>query len=224
MRVLLVEDDNSFADALTTALRRHGHEVLRAASGEQALTAPTVDLVLLDLGLPDMDGIDVLRKIRQRSPVGVIAVTARGDEPQRVLGLRNGADDYVVKPFGMAELSARMDAVLRRAHSAAPPPGQRIRVGSLEIDLAEHAVYRNGTPVNLTRKEFDLLTALVRAEGAVLSREHILAQVWQTSWRGVGRTLEVHVASLRAKLGAPQLIETVRGVGYRLAVVPEMPD
>jgi DNA-binding response OmpR family regulator len=219
MRVLLVEDDNSFADALSTALRRHGHDVVRAESGEQALAAPVSDLVLLDLGLPDIDGIQVLRRIRERSQVGVIAITARGEESQRVLGLRNGADDYLVKPFGMAELSARMDAVRRRTGSVTPP-GQRLQLGPIEIDLSERTVFCEATAVTLTRKEFDLLAALVRAGGAVLTREDILTQVWQTSWHGVTRTLEVHVASLRAKLGAPELIQTVRGVGYRLAVVP----
>ncbi len=218
MRVLVVEDDDSFADALGTALRRHGHDVLRASSGAQAIEAPPADLVLLDLGLPDIDGIEVLRRIRARSEVGVIAITARGEESQRVLGLRNGADDYLVKPFGMAELSARMDAVLRRSRRSSPPPGQRLRIGLVEVDLAERAVFSDAGPVALTRKEFDLLAALIRAGGAVLSRDHILAEVWQTTWRGVARSLEVHVASLRSKLGVPGLIQTVRGVGYRLAI------
>ncbi|MDB1088978.1 response regulator transcription factor [Streptomyces sp. ACA25] len=221
MRVLLVEDDDEFADALSTALRRHGHAVLRTDCGADALSAPLVDLVLLDLGLPDLDGIEVLRRLRQRSRVGVIAVTARGEERHRVLGLRNGADDYLVKPFGMAELAARMDAVLRRAGPAIPPPGHRVRLGAVEIDLAQRAVYRDAAPVALTRKEFDLLAALVRAEGAVLSRERILAEVWQTTWSGVARSLEVHVANLRGKLGEPGLIRTVHGVGYRLSARPD---
>ncbi|GAA1895322.1 response regulator transcription factor [Streptomyces sodiiphilus] len=220
MRVLLVEDDDEFADALSTALWRHGYEVLRADSGARALEAPAVDLVLLDLGLPDLDGIEVLRRLRERSQVGVIAVTARGEERHRVLGLRTGADDYLVKPFGMAELAARMDAVLRRVRPGTPLPGQLIRVGAVEIDLARRAVFRDTVEVSLTRKEFDLLAALVRAEGAVLSRERILAEVWQTTWRGVDRSLEVHVASLRAKLGPPRPILTVHGVGYRLASPP----
>ncbi|MFP3988173.1 response regulator transcription factor [Streptomyces sp. E11-3] len=220
MRVLLVEDDNEFADALSTALRRHGHDVLRADSGAQALAAGPADLVLLDLGLPDMDGIEVLRRLRERSQAGVIAVTARGEERHRVLGLRSGADDYLVKPFGMAELAARMDAVQRRARPVTPPPGHRFRIGAVEIDLARRAVFRDDAQVVLTRKEFDLLAALVRAGGAVLSREQILSDVWQTTWQGVGRTLEVHVANLRAKLGPPRLIHTVHGVGYRLAAMP----
>jgi DNA-binding response OmpR family regulator len=226
MRVLLVEDDDEFADALSTALRRHGHEVARAASGERALAALDtdlllLDLVLLDLGLPDLDGLEVLDRLRQRSQVGVIAVTARGEERHRVLGLRGGADDYLVKPFGMAELTARMEAVMRRARPAAPPPGQVIRLGEVELDLARRTVSRGTDQVRLTRKEFDLLAALVRADGAVLDREQLLAEVWQTTWHGVGRTLEVHVANLRAKLGSPRLIQTVHGVGYRLAAKPE---
>lgn len=223
MRVLLVEDDDGFARALSAALRRYGHAVLHTGSGAGALAAPRVDVVLLDLGLPDLDGIEVLRRLRDRGQVAVIAVTARGEERHRVLGLRSGADDYLVKPFGVAELTARMEAVLRRVGPATPPAGQRLALGDLEIDLARRSVCRGSAPLGLTRKEFDLLAALVRAEGAVVSRERILAEVWETTWRGVGRTLEVHVATLRAKLGAPELIQTVHGVGYRLAAALEPP-
>jgi DNA-binding response OmpR family regulator len=218
MRILLVEDDNRFADALGTALRRQGHEVDRARDAREALAAPTADIVLLDLGLPDADGLEVCRELRSRSQVAIIAVTARGEERDRVRGLRSGADDYLVKPFGIAELEARIDAVMRRARPSGDTPGRPVRLGAVSVDLARRTVSRDGQPLPLTRKEFDLLALLVRSGGAVVSRDRILAEVWRTTWRGVGRTLEVHVASLRGKLGDPALIETVRCVGYRLHV------
>ncbi|WUH97638.1 response regulator transcription factor [Spirillospora sp. NBC_00431] len=218
MRILLVEDDDRFAGALTTALRRTGHEVDRVASGREALTAPEPELVLLDLGLPDGDGIDVLRRIRTRAAVAVIIVTALGEEGDLVRGLRAGADDYVVKPFGMAELEARIDAVMRRVMAHRREPRSSTRIGPLEVDFERRSVRVNDAEVPLTRKEFDLLATLVRAEGAVVSRERALVEVWRTTWGGTARTLEVHVASLRTKLGDPGLIETVRGVGYRMRV------
>jgi DNA-binding response OmpR family regulator len=221
MRILLVEDDDRFADALGTALRRHGYQVARASSAAEALTAPSVDLVLLDLGLPDADGLEVCGRLRATSDVAIIAVTARGEERDRVRGLRTGADDYLVKPFGIAELEARIGAVMRRARPGALVPGQPVRLGAVQVDLARRTVLRNGVPVPLTRKEFDLLALLVRACGAAVSRDRILAEVWRTTWSGAERTLEVHVGSLRAKLGDPSLIETVRCVGYRLSAPPE---
>jgi DNA-binding response OmpR family regulator len=217
MRVLLVEDDVRVADALATALRRQGYDVHRAATATSALAAPTVDLVLLDLGLPDGDGVGVCRELRKRGDVPIIVVTARGAERDRVVGLRSGADDYVVKPFSMAELAARIDAVLRRAR---PRPAPELRLDSLRIDLARHEVSRAGERVALTRKEFELLAALAREAGAVVSRDRLLVEVWRTTWPGAGRTLDVHMATLRAKLGDAGLIETVRGVGYRLAAPP----
>jgi DNA-binding response OmpR family regulator len=215
MRVLLVEDDLRVAAALETALRRRGYEVLRASTAAEALNAPPADLVLLDLCLPDRDGIEVCRQLRRRGEVAIIAVTARGEERDRVAGLRSGADDYVVKPFGMAELQARIDAVMRRsARSASRAP--KVVVGALTVDLDAHRVDLAGREVSLTRKEFDLLAALVRRPGGTVSREHLLAEVWHTTWMGSPHTVEVHVASLRAKLGDPGLVQTVRGVGYRL--------
>ncbi|HEX6499178.1 MAG TPA: response regulator transcription factor [Micromonosporaceae bacterium] len=215
MRVLLVEDDVRVAGALETALRRRGYDLVRAATAAQALAAPPVDLVLLDLNLPDRDGIEVCRELRRRGNVGIIAVTARGEERDRIAGLRSGADDYVVKPFGIAELQARIDAVMRRvAFSRAAPCA--VTVGPLVVDLAAHRVTVHGGEVSLTRKEFDLLAALARRAGEVVSRDHLLAEVWHTTWAGTLRTVEVHVASLRAKLGDAGLIQTVRGVGYRL--------
>jgi DNA-binding response OmpR family regulator len=215
MRVLLVEDDVRVAGALEAALRRRGYDLLRAGTAAEALAAPPVDLVLLDLGLPDRDGIDVCRELRRRGEVAIIAVTARAEERDRIAGLRTGADDYVVKPFGMAELQARIDAVMRRAVRSAPRQGG-VTVGPLTIDLDAHRVTAGGTEISLTRKEYDLLTALARRPGAVVTRDQLLADVWQTTWAGSPHTVEVHIASLRGKLGDPGLVQTVRGVGYRL--------
>jgi DNA-binding response OmpR family regulator len=219
MRVLLVEDDNRFADALMVALRRQGFAVHRTVTAAEALAAPQADLVLLDLGLPDMDGIEVCKRLRDTGDTAIIAVTARGDERDRVIGLRSGADDYLVKPFGVAELMARIDAVMRRVRPAARPV---VTARGVRIDLDRHEVTRpDGTPVALTRKEFDLLAALARHQGNAVPRERLLLEVWQSLWGGAQRTLDVHVAKLRAKLGDPEVILTIRGVGYRLAVDEE---
>jgi DNA-binding response OmpR family regulator len=218
VRVLLVDDDVRFASALETALRQRGYAVVRAPTAADALRgAPeeAVDIVLLDLGLPDKDGIEVCRELRRRSDLPIIAVTARGEERERVLGLRSGADDYVVKPFGMAELQARMEAVLRRSGRPATVR-EPARVGSLVVDFHARRVTVAGREITLTRKEYDLLAALARQPGGVVTRDQLLAEVWQTTWPGSVRTVEVHVASLRAKLGDPGLVQTVRGVGYRL--------
>ena len=214
MRILLVEDDNRFADALMVALRRQGFDVSRAATAAAALAAPATDLVLLDLGLPDLDGIEVCRRLRAVGDVAIIAITARGDERDRVIGLRTGADDYLVKPFGIAELRARIDAVMRRARPAARPA---VAAGNLRIDVARHRVTSgDGSAIALTRKEFELLAALSRQPGVVVSRERLLIEVWNNPWPGAQRTLDVHMATLRAKLGDPKVIQTVHGVGYRL--------
>jgi DNA-binding response OmpR family regulator len=214
MRILLIEDDDRFADALMVALRRQSFEVLRAATAAEALAVPSADLVLLDLGLPDKDGIEVCRRLRADGDVPIIAITARGDERDRVIGLRTGADDYLVKPFGIAELRARIDAVMRRARPAAPPA---VSAGGLRIDIARRSVTaRDGAAIALTRKEFELLAALARQPGVVVSRERLFVEVWQNPWPGARRTLDVHMATLRAKLGDRSVIQTVHGVGYRL--------
>jgi DNA-binding response OmpR family regulator len=214
MRILLVEDDNRFADALMVALCRQSFDVSRAATAAAALAAPEPDLVLLDLGLPDLDGIEVCRRLRAGGDVAIIAITARGDERDRVIGLRTGADDYLVKPFGIAELRARIDAVMRRVRPAARPP---VAAGRLRIDVARHLVTSaDGSVITLTRKEFELLAALSRQPGVVVSRERLLIEVWNNPWPGGQRTLDVHMATLRAKLGDPKVIQTVHGVGYRL--------
>lgn len=216
MRILLVEDDRRVGAVMTSMLQRRGYAVEHAATATAALEAAPCDLVLLDLNLPDGDGLDVCRTLRARNEnLGIIAVTARGEERDRVTGLRVGADDYVVKPFSMAELQARIEALLRRTVRQAPVAVGPVEVGPVRIDPAARTVEMNGEPVTLTRKEFDILSSLARQPGVALTRERIMLDVWQTTWSGK-HTLEVHVASLRAKLGDPGLVETVRGVGYRL--------
>ena len=219
MRVLVVEDDDRVARGLLTALRHAGYEVHRVATAADALRAAPADVVLLDLGLPDGDGLDVLRELRHRPGTAVITVTARGEERERVLGLRAGADDYVVKPFGTSELLARIEAVLRRtrAHRAGPESDGPIQVGALQVSASTRAVTLDGAPLSLTRKEFDLLALLATRAGEVVSRDFIVDQVWQAHWEAPSRTLDTHIAALRGKLGGYVKIETVRGVGYRLA-------
>jgi DNA-binding response OmpR family regulator len=174
--------------------------------------------VLLDLGLPDGDGFDVCRTLRARSGVPIIVVTARGEEVDRVVGLELGADDYVVKPFGNRELVARMRAVLRRTGPSAATSADDavVRAGELEVDRRTRRVTVAGEAIVLTRKEYDLLALLAEDPGAVRTREEILERVWDPHWYGPTKTLDVHVASLRRKLGDPALVETVRGVGFRL--------
>jgi DNA-binding response OmpR family regulator len=215
MRVLVVEDSPRVAKGIATALRTRGCEVLLAGTAAEAMAAPPVDLVLLDLGLPDRDGIEVCRQLRRGGDVAIIAVTARGTERDCVSGLGAGADDYVVKPFGVAELFARIDAVMRRA---ARPTSRRepVSIGDFTVDLDAHKVEVGGSVIPLTRLEFELLEALARRPGVVVTRTQLLADVWHTTWAGNPHTVEVHVASLRAKLGKPRLIQTIRGVGYRL--------
>jgi DNA-binding response OmpR family regulator len=216
MRVLLVEDDDSIAEPLTAGLERHGFQISRARTGAEALAASSHEVILLDLGLPDMDGIDVCRRLRAASTVPIIVVTARSEEVDRVLGLELGADDYVVKPFGFRELVARIRAVTRRARPAAGSVEGPQWVGRLELDRRQRLVRLDGVEVTLTAKEFDLLTLLAEDPGAVFARDQILEQVWDPHWFGPTKTLDVHVASLRKKLGDPGWIETVRGVGFRL--------
>jgi DNA-binding response OmpR family regulator len=213
MRVLLVEDDDRFARALAAALRRHDHTVEHAATAAAAEAAPPADLVLLDLGLPDADGIELCGRLRAVSDVGIIMLTARAEERDRVAGLRCGADDYVVKPFGFAELQARMEAVLRRSR----PRTAGVRtVGRLRVDLDRHTGYVDAEPLPLTRKEFELLSRLVHEPEKAVRRERLLAEVWHTTWRGTSRTLDVHMATLRMKIGTAAQIQTIRGVGYRI--------
>ncbi|MFT2018814.1 response regulator transcription factor [Streptomyces sp. 796.1] len=229
MRLLLVEDDNHVAAALSAVLARHGFLVTHARNGEEALRAllpgqsEPFGVVLLDLGLPDQDGFEVCGRIRKLTSTPVIMVTARADVRSRIHGLNLGADDYVVKPYDPMELLARIHAVSRRTVPAdgaveehPDEPVGPLLLGPVSIELSTRQVRVHGSTVSLTRKEFDLLALLAKRPGVVFRREQIISDVWRTSWEGTGRTLEVHVASLRSKLRMPALIETVRGVGYRL--------
>ena len=214
MRILVVEDEDTIAEPLAEGLRREGFEVDRVATGEEALAAPPADVVLLDLRLPDIDGYEVCRRLRAHSDVPIIMVTARGEEVDRVVGLEIGADDYVVKPFGLRELIARIRAVTRRVGGRSDDA--RLHVGALEIDVRARRVALAGQPIELTAKEFDILAVLAEEPGSVVTRQTLLERVWQTTWYGPTKTIDVHVASLRRKLGDPGWIETVRGIGFRL--------
>jgi DNA-binding response OmpR family regulator len=215
VHILVVEDEDAIADPLVAGLRREGYDVSRVATGEGALEASPADLVLLDLRLPDLDGFDVCRRLRERTRAPIIMVTARGEEADRVVGLELGADDYVVKPYGLRELIARIRAVTRRAPSLGGA-SDVLRVDGLEVDERARRVTLEGRELELTPKEFELLAELARDPGAAVSRQRLLAEVWQTSWYGSSKTIDVHVAALRRKLGDPGWIETVRGVGFRL--------
>jgi two-component system, OmpR family, response regulator RegX3 len=214
-RLLVVEDDDGIAEPLVEGLELHGFEVERARTGAEALASAGVDLVLLDLGLPDLDGREVCRRLRERTAVPIIVVTARADEIDRVLLLELGADDYVVKPFGFRELVARIRAVQRRAGSTAARHMDRQELGELVIDRGARRVWLAGEEVDLTPKEFDLLSYLAEAPSQARRREDIIARVWDEHWWGPTKTLDVHVASLRRKLGNPAWITTLRGIGYR---------
>lgn len=215
MRVLIVEDEDSIAVPLAHGLRREGFEVERVATGSEALAAATPELVLLDLRLPDIDGYDVCRELRARSDVPIIIVTAKGEEVDRVVGLELGGDDYVVKPFGLKELVARIRAVSRRT-AAHRGTDTSLVVGPLRVDPPGHRATLAGAELDLTPKEFDLLALLASEPGVVISKERILREAWHTTWFGSSKTIDVHVASLRRKLGDANWVQTVRGVGLRL--------
>ena len=218
MHVLVVEDDDAIAVPLATGLAREGFTVTRVATGAEALDVDGAEVVLLDLGLPDIDGFEVCRRLRGRSEVPILVISARGEEVDRVVGLELGADDYLVKPFGFRELLARIRAVTRRT-AAAADLGRPQQVGALEVDRRTRRVRVGGAEVALTPKEFDLLSCLSEEPGTVVTRQQLLTDVWDPHWYGPSRTIDVHVASLRKKLGDPRWVETVRGVGFRLGVV-----
>lgn len=220
--VVLVEDDDAIAASLVSGLGSAGMSVRRYASGRPALEAPPPDVYLVDVGLPDIDGFEVCRRIRSTGAVPVIMLTARGDEIDRVLGLEIGADDYVTKPFGLRELVARIRAVVRRSGAADTGADSGddapVSVGPLRIDPSRRLVLLDGADVVLTAKEFDLLLYLARRPGIVHRRTDIMESVWDSNWYGPTKTLDAHVAALRKKLGDPSWIEAVRGVGFRLDV------
>ncbi|GAB3252485.1 response regulator transcription factor [Kineosporia babensis] len=249
MRVLLVEDDARLGAALSDVLRVHGMEVEHVTTARAALArlTPQTEAVVLDLGLPDRDGFEVCSRIRRTHDVPILMATARSDLTARVHGLNLGADDYLVKPYDVRELLARLHAVSRRsrrelvganvgaaaAGEVGEEPELKTFVGTdaapvtepvplspdeVVIDVGSRTVVKGGKSIALTRKEFDLLALLARHPGVVFRREQIISEVWQSTWDGCGRTLEVHVAAVRSKTGSPRLIETVRGVGYRLAI------
>ncbi len=224
MHILLVEDDDRVAAALRPALHRHGMDTTRLDSGRGVVEhLAGIDVVLLDLGLPDVDGVDVCRAIREVSEVPVIVVSARAEVDDRILGLHSGADDYLVKPYDIGELVARVHAVYRRRRVVPKPeaaaPGEVLVLDDVTIDLHRHAVTVDGQSVTLTRKEFQVLALLASSGGAVCTRNRIVAEVWGRSWAGANRTLDVHIATLRTKLGRADLVRTVRGVGYRIGVL-----
>jgi DNA-binding response OmpR family regulator len=212
--VLIVEDDQAILAQLVRALSLAGYATRAVSTGREALSAEPADVVVLDLGLPDMDGVEVCGQLRARSGAAIIVVTARDEEQDRVLALDRGADDYIVKPFGRAELLARIRAVLRRMRT---PESELLRHGDLELDVRTCKVTLAGREIEVTRKEFDILACLMADPGRVMSREQILEHAWDAHWYGPMKVLDVHVASLRRKLGMPGLIETVYGRGFRLA-------
>ena len=224
-RILLVEDEESITTPLAEALGREGFDVSVAGTAASALElvgGERPDLVLLDVMLPDGSGFDVARELRRDSRVPIIMLTARGEEADRVAGLELGADDYVVKPFSARELVARVRAVLRRAAEAGERRAEGpLVVGHVRLDADRRTAALDGDELELSRKEFDLLRLLMENAGAVVTRERLIDEVWDTNWYGSTKTLDVHVSALRRKLGDdsndPRYIHTVRGVGFRFA-------
>jgi two-component system, OmpR family, response regulator RegX3 len=217
LTLLIVEDDVDTAEELKIGLRRFGIHSRHVVTGRDALRAvesDRIDLVLLDLGLPDLEGAEVCRRIRMRSTVPVIIMSGRTDEASRVEALDVGADDYICKPYSLREAVARIQAVVRRSSNR---HGLTLVMEDLVLDRRKHSAFKGGRPLKLAAKEFDLLAFLMEEPDVVLSRQRIFREVWGTSWYGTGRTLDVHIAALRRKLGDPTLIETVRGIGFRLA-------
>ncbi|BCK55330.1 response regulator transcription factor [Nocardia wallacei] len=216
MRLLIVEDDEDVGDALVEVLTEHGYHAERKTRGLDLLVGHRhYDVVVLDLGLPDCDGLRVLRQLREVSAIPVLILTARDDERTIVRGLRGGADDYLVKPPRVGELIARIELVSRRVGVASGPESSVVVSGDVRVDLAAREVVAGGVPVTLTQKEFDLVAALVERPGSAVSREVLMDRVWGDAFAAVSRSLDVHISTLRGKLARPGLITTVRGFGYR---------
>lgn len=222
--ILLVEDERSIAEPFASALAREGFDAVIAPTARAALELfhrHDPSLVLLDIGLPDGDGREVCRELRRESAVPIIMLTARGTETDRIVGLEIGADDYVVKPFSSGEVIARIRAVLRRTVRDPSPAPAPVEIGPLRVDVAARTATLDGDDLGLTRKEFDLLARLIRDAGRVVTREDLMADVWDENWFGSTKTLDVHIGFLRRKLGDdpanPRFVHTVRGVGFRFA-------
>ncbi len=220
-RLLIVEDDDTVRDTLALNLRAEGYEVDIAPDGETGLAMAREgahDLVILDVMLPHVDGLTVCRVLRKESDVPIILLTARGTETDKIVGLETGADDYIVKPFSLGELLARVRATLRRGRAAQPPQTQLVS-GDLRLNFLSRRVYRRDQELQLAPREFDLLAMLMRNEGAVLSRDLLLTGVWGDDFVGDVRTVDVHIRWLREKIedkpSQPRRISTVRGIGYR---------
>jgi len=228
-RILLVEDEVSITKPLADALEREGFEATVASTAAEGLELGRTqdpDLILLDLMLPDGSGFDVCRELRRTSEVPIVMLTARGDEADRIVGLEMGADDYVVKPFSAREVVARIRAVLRRAGSTpSEESGGPIEIGEIRLDPERREVELAGKPVDLSRKEFELLQRLMRDAGSVVTRERLIEDVWDMNWFGSTKTLDVHVSSLRRKLdddpSDPRYLHTLRGVGFRFSAPDE---
>ena len=221
MEILLVEDDPSVAASVIDGLRDNDFRITHVDNGQKAIDAVSQDapdIILLDLGLPDMDGQEVCRLLRQTSKIPIIILSARSEELDRVLALEVGADDYLVKPFGMRELIARINAVARRA-SISEPASNPQTIGALTIDRRTQRTFIDDEEIQLTSKEFDLLAYLATDPGAVFRRNDIMREVWETDWYQTTKTVDAHIASLRKKLNHQEWIEAVRGVGFRLAIV-----
>ena len=219
--VLVVEDEPNIADLVDLYLSREGYRVLKKTNGEDGLAAirdQRPRLVVLDVGLPDIDGLEVCRRIRATSALPIIFLTARADEIDRVLGLELGADDYLTKPFSPAELVARVKAVLRRTDGS--QSAEILQAGSVVIDVGRREIRIDDAPVDFTTKEFELLRFLADRPGLAMSRQQILDNVWGHDWYGDERTVDVHIAQLRKKLGDSCTISTVRDIGYRLVPAP----
>ena len=231
-RILFVEDEPSISDPFSKALTREGFEPVVARTGREALglaDRSEFDLVLLDLNLPDTDGRDVARELRRRGDTPIVMLTARGTEMDRIVGLEIGADDYVVKPFSGAEVIARIRAVLRRSKRSGDTgdgPSEPLAIGGLTVDFQARRATLDGGEIELSRKEFDLLSELVRNAGRVVKREDLMERVWDENWFGSTKTLDTHVGWLRRKLGddtaAPRYLHTVRGVGFRFSAPEEI--
>ena len=227
-KILVVDDERLIVDSIRYGLQREGYQIVAAYDGEQAIEKAREekpDLILLDVQLPKKDGWAVCREIRQVSRVPILMLTARAEEADKVLGLELGADDYLVKPFSMRELLARIRAALRRSNEYVEAAVQPVRIGEVVIDPLSHRCEVRGKTLELTKKEYDLLQALMLRAGQVVARNDLIDRVWQTDWVGDTRTLDVHIRWLREKIerdpGKPRYIQTVRGVGYRFATEDE---